>query len=62
MSGSAVTAPMCARCGKRWGTVLNRLIGGFYCQPCDRFITSPSPDLEAKYNARLAAREKEAAP
>lgn len=54
-------APMCARCGKRPGVKLNPLIGGYYCKPCDRYITAPAPDLEAEYNTRLAARKKEPA-
>jgi hypothetical protein len=59
-AGADWTPPMCARCGKRAGAVLNRLIGGFYCKPCDRYITCPSPDLEAQYNARVAARKRQA--
>lgn len=61
MSAGGFTVPKCARCGKRWDVVLNRLIGGLYCQPCDRYITYPSPELEAQYNARVAARKKEEA-
>jgi hypothetical protein len=41
------------------GGFVNRLIGGFYCKPCDRYITAPAPELEAKYNDRVAAKKKE---
>lgn len=52
-----VLRPKCVRCG-RPGTVRNQLIGGIYCKPCDRYITAPAPELEAKYNARVAARKE----
>lgn len=59
-AGRMVPQPRCDGCGKRPGTVRNQLIGGIYCKPCDRYITSPSPDLEKKYNDRVAASKKEA--
>lgn len=61
MSAGGFAIPKCLRCGKRPGVVFNPLIGGSYCKPCDRYITSPAPDLEAQYNARVAARQKEEA-
>jgi hypothetical protein len=61
VTGSRYVPPKCARCGKRRAEIRNPLIGGDYCKPCDRYITSPAPDLEAQYNSRVAARNKEAA-
>lgn len=61
MSAGGFAIPKCIRCGKRPGTILNRVIGGYYCKPCGRYITADSPDLEAQYNARVAARAKEGA-
>jgi ribosomal protein L37AE/L43A len=60
MSAGGFAVPKCSRCGKRPGVIENRLIGGWFCKPCDRYVTSPAPDLEAQYNARVAARKKEA--
>jgi ribosomal protein L37AE/L43A len=60
MSAGGFSVPMCASCGKRPGVVPNQVLGGWYCKPCDRYITSPSPDIEKKYNDRVAARKKEA--
>jgi hypothetical protein len=59
MSGGVMPPPMCARCGKRRAEVRNKLIGGDYCKPCDRYITSSAPDLEAQYNGRVAISQKE---
>ncbi|MDP9203470.1 MAG: hypothetical protein M3P26_16305 [Gemmatimonadota bacterium] len=61
MSGAMI--PRCLRCGKvGYDTRLNPLIGGWYCPPCDDYITKPDPKLEQRYNRRVALRKaKEAA-
>ena len=57
MSGYAIIVK-CDRCGvKTYDLRRNPLIGGWYCVPCDSFITKPDPKLEAKFNRRVAARK-----
>jgi hypothetical protein len=56
-AGAGISLSPCARCGKRLGVVVNTLIGAAYCKPCDRYITCPSPELEEKYNARVARKK-----
>jgi hypothetical protein len=49
MSGDAIL-PQCRGCGTRDGQMRhNNLIGGWYCERCDKMITAADPKLEARY-------------
>jgi hypothetical protein len=54
--------PRCAGCGTDAGRLRhNHLIGGWWCEVCDKKITARDPKLEAWYNRRIAslARRKQ---
>lgn len=54
MSGGRL--PQCRGCGTHEGRMRhNHLIGGWYCERCDKRITARDPKLEAWYERRIAS-------